>query len=222
MQAVQDSSINSLLAPSDAGSVGAKKEINETQDRFLKLLVAQMKNQDPLNPLDNAEVTSQLAQISTVNGIDKLNETMKLLLSDFDASRSLEATAMIGRNVLVPGTSMQLDSGKAIAGIELPQPVDRLVVTIKDNAGIAIRELDLGAQAAGIKDFAWDGITDSGSSAADGNYSFSVSAHQGDKDIVANALALGHVNSIESGNKGVVLDLGKLGITNLSAIKQIF
>ena len=222
MQAVQDSSINSLLAPSDAGSVGAKKEINETQDRFLKLLVAQMKNQDPLNPLDNAEVTSQLAQISTVNGIDKLNETMKLLLSDFDASRSLEATAMIGRNVLVPGTSMQLDDGAAIAGIELSQPVDQLVVTIKDNAGIAIRELALGPQPAGIKDFAWDGLTDSGSSAVDGNYSFSVSARQGDKDIAANALVVGHVNSIEPSNKGVVLDLGKLGLANLSAIKQIF
>src|SRR6266581_9760134 len=82
---------------------GKQSSVTENiQDRFLKLLVTQMKNQDPLNPMDNAQVTTQLAQISTVSGIDKLNATLQTMVSGFDASQSLAAANMIGRGVLVP------------------------------------------------------------------------------------------------------------------------
>ena len=82
----------------------------------LKLLVTQMKNQDPLNPLDNAQVTSQLAQISTVNGIEKLNATHQTMASSFTAGQSLQATDMIGKDVLVPGSTLQLAGGSGIFG----------------------------------------------------------------------------------------------------------
>src|SRR3990167_8514165 len=82
-------------APAAAGT----NATSDAQDRFLKLLVAQLKNQDPLNPMDNAQITTQMAQISTVSGIDKLNSTLQSMAAAFNAGQSLQATAMIGHGV---------------------------------------------------------------------------------------------------------------------------
>jgi len=220
MSSVQPTNSQTVSSLTTTGVTAKKAE--DPQDRFLKLLVTQMKNQDPLKPLDNAEVTSQLAQISTVSGIDKLNTTLKLLSSDYEDSQSIEATAMIGRDAFVPGRSIQLEKNAAIAGIELAQPVDELKVTISDSHGVAIRNIDLKAHPAGISTIGWDGETDSGAKAADGEYTFEVSATQGGKDIKVNTLALGSVNSISNGEQGTLLDMGKLGLVSLSDIKQVF
>ncbi|MDP1558085.1 MAG: flagellar hook assembly protein FlgD [Nitrosomonas sp.] len=222
MTTIQDSSVTSLFSSGNPAADAAKKVALDPQDRFLKLLVTQMQNQDPLNPLDNAEVTSQMAQISTVSGIEKLNDTLKLLLSGYEGTRSLEASSMIGRGVLIPGTSIMLENNAAVAGIELPQSVDKLVVSIKDSTGVTVKNLDLGPRAEGVSSFVWDGVTDSGATAANGNYSFSVSAKQGGNDIPVTTLALGTVNSVSPDKKGAILDVGDLGFVGLSGIKQIF
>ena len=224
MEQVQNSSAAQIFSSGNEATGSVKKGVEESQDRFLKLLVTQMQNQDPLNPLDNAEVTSQLAQISTVTGLDKLNDTLKLMVSDLDAMRSLEATSMIGHGVLIPGSAMKLEDNAAIAGVEFSQPVDELVISIKDSSGIAIRDIELGEQSKGINTFVWDGVTNSGTVAANGNYSFTVSAKQGDKDISASAtaLTLGTVNSVSPDEKGAILDMGELGFVGMSDIKKIF
>jgi len=222
MEQVQNSSAAQIFASGNEATGSAKKGVEESQDRFLKLLVTQMQNQDPLNPLDNAEVTSQLAQISTVTGLDKLNDTLKLMVSDLDAMRSLEATSMIGHGVLIPGSSMRLEDNAAVAGIELEQPVDELAVSIKDSSGITIRNIELGAKPEGITTFVWDGITDSGTAAVNGSYSFTVNAKQGDKDISNTALSLATVNSVSPDEKGAILDVGEQGLIGMSDIKQIF
>ncbi len=222
MNTIQDSNFATAFAPNNAATGSVNKGIEDTQDRFLKLLVTQMQNQDPLNPLDNSEVTSQLAQINTVTGINKLNETLQLLVSDFDAANSLEAASMIGRNVLVPGTTIDLQDNAAVAGFELPQAVDEVTITIKDSAGIAIRNIDLGPKEEGVIPFTWDGVTDNGASAVNGNYSFTVSAKQGDVDVTAKTLAFGSVKSVSPDEHGTILDMGELGLANLNEIKQIF
>ncbi len=222
MEQIQNSAATKIFASGNETTASNKNVVEDPQDRFLKLLVTQMQNQDPLNPLDNAEVTSQLAQISTVTGIDKLNDTLKLMVSDLDAMRSLEATSMIGHGVLIPGSAMKLEDNAAFAGIELSQPVDELVISIQDSSGIAIRNIELGAQSEGINTFVWDGVSDSGTVAANGNYSFTVSAKQGDKDISATTLSLTTVNSVSPDEKGAILDVGEFGFVGMSDIKQIF
>lgn len=215
--------VNSQTAASSAATgTTAKKDAENPQDRFLKLLVTQMKNQDPLKPLDNAEVTSQLAQISTVTGIDKLNTTLQLLTSDVEDSLSMEATGMIGHSVFVPGTSIPLESGEAVAGIELEQPVDQLTVKILDSTGIPIRQMELGAKPTGISTIAWDGKADNGAVVADGNYTFNVSAKQGGNEVKVNTLSLGLVNSVTPGENSALLDMGELGLVNLSNVKRVF
>jgi len=223
MDSVQTTNTQATATGNATATTGKKEEL-DPQERFLKLLVTQMQNQDPLKPLDNAEVTSQLAQISTVTGIEKLNDTLQILLSDIEDSRTIEAAALVGRNVLVPGTTMSLDNGVANAGFELPQSVGELSVTILDGSGIAVRNIELGEQSAGIKTFAWDGITDSGTAAANGDYSFVVSAKalEGDNDVTPDRLTLGSVNSVSPGEHDAVLDMGKLGLIGFSDVKQIF
>ncbi|TXI24761.1 MAG: flagellar hook assembly protein FlgD [Nitrosomonas sp.] len=203
-----------------SNNTGKKEEI-DPQDRFLKLLVTQMKNQNPLKPLDNAEVTSQIAQISTVTGIEKLNTTLQSLVSDANSRRSLEAATMIGREVLVPGSIMKLEDGEGLAGIELTEGADKVTMTIKDSAGVKVREIDLGAKAAGINPIIWKGDTESGAAAANGNYKFTVSAWRDGQEINVTPLAVGKVESVSTSDKGPTLDVGDLGHVNLSDIKQI-
>jgi flagellar basal-body rod modification protein FlgD len=199
----------------------AQKKAEDPTDRFLKLLVTQMKNQDPLNPMDNAQVTSQMAQISTVSGIDKLNTTLQNMAASFSANQSLQATSMIGHGVLVPGTSMQLSNGMAMGGIDLPQSVDQMTVSIQDAAGNVIHRMELGPKESGINAFAWDGVTDTGKAAADGVYNFSVSAMQAGKKIDGSSLSVGQVNSVTPAAGGMLLDVGGLGTVGLDKIKKI-
>jgi len=125
-----------------------KRRGAESQDRFLKLLVTQMRNQDPLNPLDNAEVTSQMAQLSTVSGIDKLNATLQALSSSMIASQSMQAASMIGHVVMVPGSGIELANGKGTAAVDLTQPADSVSVAISDAAGNVVRICNWAARAA--------------------------------------------------------------------------
>lgn len=200
----------------------AKPSADDPQDRFLKLLVTQMKNQDPLNPLDNAQVTSQLAQISTVNGIEKLNTTIQAMASSLAAGQSLQAAGMIGRDVLVPASTLNLAGGSALFGIDLGQAADQVKVSIYDASGREVRVMDLGAQTAGPLTLAWDGKTSDGVLAADGNYSLSVSALRGDQKIDAQTLTSAKVQGVVQGDQGVRLNLGAPGLVGLSDIKQIF
>ena len=205
-------------APQTAAGTAAT---NAAQDRFLKLLVTQLKNQDPLNPMDNAQVTSQMAQISTVNGIEQLNATLQSLATSYNLGQSLQATAMIGHGVFVPGSKMQLAGGAAQFGINLPQAADAVTVTIRDGSGQVVHKVELGAQAAGVLGFQWDGLTDSGATAAPGSYSFAVAAAQAGKSIDATTLALGTVSGVTQGANGAALKVNGLGTVALSDVKQV-
>jgi flagellar basal-body rod modification protein FlgD len=185
------------------------------------LLVTQLKNQDPLNPMDNSQITSQMAQISTLSGIDKLNTTLQSMAASFTANQSLQATGMIGHSVLVPGTGLQLQNGAAQAGVSLPQAADSVAVSIVDGSGQVVHKVDLGAQAAGVLSFQWDGLTDSGANAAPGSYTFSVQAVQGGTKINAVALASGLVSGVTQGANGAALKVNGIGQVALSDVKQV-
>jgi flagellar basal-body rod modification protein FlgD len=206
----------------------AKPDTAVDADRFLKLLVAQMRNQDPLNPLDNAQVTSQMAQISTVEGIAKLNATLATLRSGFEATQGLQAASMVGRHVLAEGSTLALardaasGAGVARGGYLLESAADGLTLTVKSAAGVVVHRAELGAQAAGLHVFEWDGLADDGTPAAEGNYSFEVSARAGNEALAAQPLALGRVDGVTPGADGFTLTLGGIGERPLAAIKHIF
>jgi flagellar basal-body rod modification protein FlgD len=211
----------SSSSSSTSGSSSTANAMSEAENRFLKLLTTQLKNQDPLNPMDNAEVTSQMAQISTVSGIEKLNTTLKTLLQGTIDSQTTQAASLVGNAVMVPGTSLVLSKSAGVGGLLLDSDADAVKVTISDANGIVQRTLNLGDLAAGLHNFTWDGKTDAGAQAADGNYSIKVEATAGKDKVTATALNLGVVRSVITNANGFTLDLGSQGMFNMDDVKQI-
>lgn len=212
---------NDLLAAMNPATKSTQSTADAAQDRFMTLLVTQMKNQDPLNPLDNAQVTSQLAQLSTVTGIDKLNTTLTSLMGSYQSAESLQAAGMIGHSVLVPGNGMTLTDGQALLGVDLAGPADSVKVSVFDSTGKQVHSIDLGKQDAGVQPFKWDGTTDSGVAAADGKYTFKVVATSEGQSVDATALSFGQVGSVSTGATGVKLNVLDIGAVSMADVRQV-
>lgn len=206
-------------ANSASSTSGTKSSDQET--RFLKLLTAQLQNQDPMNPLDNAQTTSQLAQISTVTGIEKLNTTLNTMMSANQSNDTMQAASMVGHSVLLAGTHMKLSSGLAVGGVELDKPASKVTVAIYDANGKNVQNLELGSKEAGDAEFVWDGKDMNGNQLTDGTYSLKVTATDKDGSVKADTLELATVGSIVNTDSGVKLDVGSLGRVSLSDIKII-
>jgi flagellar basal-body rod modification protein FlgD len=222
------SSVQSTTSSSDifsalngSSSTASVSTSQDSQDRFLKLLVTQLKNQDPLNPMDNAQVTSQLAQINTVAGIEKVNTTLGTLLGAYNDSQAMQAAALIGKTVLVPGSGLELAGGKGFGGVNLSSAADQVTVTITDASGNVVRTESLGAQDAGIMDFSWDGKTATGSTAPSGTYKFTIEAKLNGEPVAVEALQIGTVAALVRGPSGFLLDLGTLGTVDFKNVQQI-
>jgi flagellar basal-body rod modification protein FlgD len=217
-------------------AMNAKKaEVDSVQadtDKFMTLLVTQLKNQDPLNPLDNAQVTSQLAQLSTVTGVNKLNATLETLKNSYQSTEALQATNLIGHGVLVEGNKLGLYEGQAILGAELDSDVDKLQVVITSaTTGKEVATIELGPQKAGIVPIAWDGIPDPNKLDADGKpvqlpdgaYTYKVVGMRGGEAVTdARALSFDSVASVTTNAKdGVKLNLPGKGVVTMADIKQV-
>jgi len=213
-------------------AVAAEGSVQADQDKFMTLLVTQLKNQDPMNPLDNAQLTSQLAQLSTVTGVNKLNTTLESLKASYQSSEALQATNMIGHGVLIEGGKVDLYNGKAVMGIDLATGADNVQVIITDpRTGKDVQTINLGAQPAGTYPIAWDGVPDPSKldaagkpiTLANGNYLIRVVAERGGEQLKdAKTLSFDTVASVSTNVKdGVKLNLPTLGTVTMGQIRQI-
>lgn len=219
---VQNQTSNPLLGvATQAGGAGGAASAPSTSDQFLKMLVAQLTNQDPLNPMDNAQVTSQMAQLSTVDGISKLNATLSTMSMGFNSTQGLQAASLVGNQVLVDGNSMQLAGGQASGGYQLEAASDNVAVTVKGPSGEVVYTAQLGKQPAGLSVFHWDGSTNNGTPAVNGNYSFSVTATNGGAKVAATTLTLGRVDGVTPSATGTTLTIGGVGDIPLASVKHI-
>jgi flagellar basal-body rod modification protein FlgD len=230
--AATTASMTDLMATMNAKKAAATDSVEADTNKFMTLLVTQLKNQDPLNPLDNAQVTSQLAQLSTVTGVNKLNTTLESLKASYQSSEALQAANMIGHGVLVEGDHVNLVGGKAVLGVDLATAADNVQVVITDpRTGKDVQTIDLGANAAGTLPLAWDGVPDAtnlGSDGkplvlADGNYTFRVVATRGGETLAdAKGLSFDSVASVTtSATEGVKLNLPVKGVVTMADIRQI-
>jgi flagellar basal-body rod modification protein FlgD len=225
-------SINDLMATMNTKAATSTDSVSADTDKFMTLLVTQLKNQDPLNPLDNAQVTSQLAQLQTVTGVNKLNTTLESLKSSYQSSESMQATNLIGHGVLVEGNNVTLSKSQGILGVELGSDAAAVQVNITDKTGKVVQTMDLGAQKAGILPLAWDGVPDAtnvGSDGkpvtlADGDYSISVVARNSAGEALKDAKTLSFdsvVSVTTNSTDGVKLNLPVKGSVSLADIKQV-
>jgi flagellar basal-body rod modification protein FlgD len=184
---------------SGAGQVSAQ----EQSDRFMKLLVAQLNNQDPMNPMDNAEMTSQMAQINTVSGIQNLNETVKSLSTQFASMQLLQGTAMIGHDVLTSGNRMSVQGGVAKGALELPSNADAVSVQVRSPGGQLLDTINLGPKGTGRHNFEWDASKYTGS----GDPTFKVIASQGGQTVSAKTLGRDTITAVGSDGTGMTVTL---------------
>jgi len=225
MTTISDNTVSPALLntmnTSKAAATTSTDTASATQDRFMKLLITQMKNQDPLNPLDNAQVTTQLAQISTVSGINQLNDTVAALGASMGISQYLQAANLVGHDVVLGGNDIGLVEGKGQGGMQLSGDADHVSVAISDEAGNVVRTLDLGAQKGGTRFFDWDGKTDSGGAAPAGQYTFAVTATAAGKAVTFDTLMHATVEGIVSTSNGALLQLNNGNQIAFDAVKQI-
>ena len=203
--------LNAKSSAKDAATTAA-----ESSERFLKLLVAQMQNQDPLNPMDNAQVTSQIAQINTVSGIEKLNGTVGSLSTQFLQMQAVQGASLVGREVIVPGNKMDIDDGKGQGGFQIDAAADNVKIEIQNAAGQTIKTVNLGAQGAGMHSFDW---ADAGSYDNTSGITFKVTATSGSNTLKSTALMRDKVTAISTANNNLVLDLEKAGGVNYDQVK---
>jgi flagellar basal-body rod modification protein FlgD len=222
VQSTSNTASQALLDSVNGKKNATTNSVDKAQDRFMTLLVTQMKNQDPLNPMDNAQVTSQMAQLSTVTGIDKLNNTLESLIGNVQTGQSYQASSMIGHNVLVSGNEVSTSGSGGYFGVDLPVGADKLSVAIKNSAGTTIRTLTLGAQNSGSVALNWDGLTDDGSVAKTGSYKFEASATTAGKSATAEGLSYAQVMSLSNNASGIKLNLSNQASVNTSDVKEIF
>lgn len=239
MTTISTDLLNTMNGTGNASSTGSSSSLNDNspdaiQNRFLKLLIAQMKNQDPSNPMDNSQMTTQMAQLSTVSGISQLNASLSTLMGNMNSSQALQSANMIGHSVLAAGNNLQLTSDtataadgtktttqKAVFGVQLDSTASSVVVTIKDATGAVVRTMDLGSQASGTVPVIWDGTNSAGGKAADGAYTFTVTASNNGTAVNTTALAFGTVASVSTASDGVKLNVSNIGTIKPTDVVQI-
>lgn len=187
-----------INASSSGSSSGTASSTKAMSDQFLKLLITQIQNQDPLNPTDNAQFTSQLAQINTVSGLEKVNESISSMSSQFLQMQAMQSASLVGRSVIVPGNALTVSDGKATGQFELSSAADSVKVDVLSRAGRVIDTIDIGAETSGRHQFSWtpaEGVDTTG-------LRFRVSATRGTAAVSSTALQSQQITSVAAGSSG--------------------
>ncbi len=218
------SSIDALKRLGLAATTPEKKDRNALgQDEFFKLMVAQLSNQDPLKPLESDEFLSQVAQFSTVNGITSIERSMNNLAQTMESSQALQASTLVGRDVLVPGNTATLgDAGKVRGAVDIPFSTSELVLDITNPAGELVKQIELGPQAAGTVQFTWTGTRDDGGAAPKGYYRIDARAvRDGDPQSVP-VLVGARVDSVTVNRNppATLLNLEGLGAVSMNDVRE--
>lgn len=214
------SGVNNTSSALNQSAKSSGTDAQSMQDQFLTLLVAQLQNQDPTNPMDNAQMTSQMAQISTVSGIEKLNDTVQSVTSQFASMQMLQGATMIGHTVLSEGNALNLtDKGQGSAAFDLEGSAANVTVTITTAGGQLVDTMELGAAAAGRNYFTWDGSNYNGDTS---NLRFKVSASNGDAAVKATTLSPNAVVATSIANGSLMLELANGQSINYNSVKAVF
>ena len=194
------------------------------QDVFLKLLVTQMSNQNPLEPQDNSEFVAQLAQFSSVEGIDKLNQNVSSLATSFQSSQALQATSLVGRQVRVQSDSALLtsDNNYVVGTIDLPNRAKTLTMNIYDSKDNLVANQVMNDVDVGEMQFAWDGSGLDGERLPPGEYRFEVISKSGDLTEQLPTSMNANVDSVTIGTGGrVLLNVAGVGEISLGKVEKI-
>lgn len=218
------STVNTGFATEKATADQKKAQGSELgQDAFLTMMLTQMKNQDPTKPMDSAQYLAQLAQFSTVSGIEKLNTTIEGFIGQLQTSGAMQASGLVGRQVVVDSDTGYLDATQGLAGnITIDSPVDAVKISIATPGGQVVREVTLGAQGAGETAFHWDGRDASGVLRTPGNYRVVAQGLRAGEPVGLSTSMSAPVDSVSLSAQGSKLNLRGLGEYALDDVRAIF
>jgi flagellar basal-body rod modification protein FlgD len=207
---------------SDAQTTTRAQQQQMGQDQFLQLMTAQLKNQDPFEPVDNTQMVAQMAQFSSLAGITEMSSTLRAIADRLGTSTIGDAISWAGRTVLTEGTVAYPRSDGGLNGAaELDAAASDVSVTISDMNGGVLRTIDLGQQKAGTASFQWDGKTEAGEAAGTGPFRVSVTARDGAAPVAARGLVWAPVASVALSNGEPVLTLPGIGQVKASAVRSV-
>lgn len=205
---------------STTANAGTAKTAAEMQNQFLTLLVAQLQNQDPMSPMDNAQMTSQMAQISTVTGIEKLNETVNNVTGQFSMMQMVQGTSMIGRTVLSEGNTLAAaGEGVYTAAFDLSGSAANVKVQITTPAGQLVDTVELGSAEPGRNYFTWNGSNYQGDAS---QLRYNVVATNGESAVNATTLTPYSVIAATTSNGNLMLELNNGSSIAYSNIKAVY
>lgn len=217
-----DLGLNAVDTGAGTAARTIKKELN--QEDFLKLLTTQLQNQDPLKPLDNNEFIAQMAQFSSVESLQNLQSSFAGLANAMTSNQALQASALVGRSVLVESTSAYMGVTGGISGtITVPGEASNVTVTIQDASGATVRTQNVGLLAQGEQPFGWDGSDGSGNALPPGNYKIIVAGQVNGKTETFATQFYARVDSVSLGRngEGITLNLAGMGRVPLAQVHQI-
>jgi flagellar basal-body rod modification protein FlgD len=190
---------------------------------FMNLLVTELTHQDPFKPMENSEMATQISQFATVSGIDDLNSSFDDFSSKMIAEQSIQAANLVGHEVMIESYLGVLPNGGSLTGgVYIPSSATNVKVQISDSSGALIREISLGQQEQGIAQFSWDGFTDTGDYANQGQYQISATASIDDTDQALSTMVNANVESVSIGSsEGVLVSLEGLGLVSIDDVLEI-
>lgn len=216
--------INSLASQTQAAANSAKSSATDLGiEDFLALMTAQLKNQDPLKPLDSTEFVAQLAQFGTVSGVQAMQDSLSTLSDSLRSAQALQGTALVGHDVLTAADSITIGAGESVQGaIEVPDGASSVQIAVTDSSGQLVRTLTL-PTSAGTTDFTWDGLDDQGAAAAAGTYTFTSIANVGGSSESIETQLAARVSSvtIDAAGTGLTLNTASLGSVALSDVRRV-
>lgn len=216
--------IDTSLAPQLTQSTAGQAEGELGQDDYLTLMVAQIQNQDPFSPMENGQFVAELAQFSTVSGIESLNQNFTTLADSISSDQTLQASGLIGRNVLLNQDTGYRDTGETMNGaVDMPVASTNVTVAVRDVSGAVVRQISLGSQTAGLARFEWDGRDAQGQTVPAGRYTFSANIDVNGAAQAVPALVGSRVDSVSLSSQGGGLSLNLPGLDSLplSQIREI-
>jgi flagellar basal-body rod modification protein FlgD len=211
------SSYNISSSADAAASTDTSTSSSDIQDRFLKLLVAQLANQDPMNPMDNAQMTTQMAQINTVTGIESLNTTMKAMAAQMSSQQMLQSGDMVGRSVLTEGNQIAIDGTTAVGAVELATGATDVKVQVMTAGGQIVDTVSLGKLEAGQHGFSLD----ASNYPAGAVLQFKVTATNGSDAVQSTALMRDKVVAVGNDANGLTLTLLSAGVTPYAKVHTV-
>lgn len=195
-----------------------------SQEDFFKLMVTELNNQSPLEPMDNSQMLSQMTDINTSKGIESLNKTMEKMNASLLSSQALQASSMVGRTVLLETDKAVLSKDRPIAGtIQLPQTSANVSVSIYDKTGVLVDQIALGEQSAGELEFVWNGKKKDGKTAVPpGQYTFKATADIDGQSKALSTTLSANVNSVSLDKGGsATLNVNGQGGVSISQVRRI-